>query len=115
MAITIALLLGFNPFSIMMAIAVTQIPIFARLLRGSMLAQRNSDYCGRVAVPRRTGQQNHLRSRAAELGLAGDRPGHARAWPPRSSKRRRCRSSASVTPIAPSRSGAACWPTRRTF
>ncbi len=44
MAITVALLLGFNPFSIMVAIAVTQIPIFARLLRGSMLAQRNSDY-----------------------------------------------------------------------
>ncbi len=44
MAITVALLLGFNPFAIMVAIAVTQIPIFARLLRGSMLAQRNSDY-----------------------------------------------------------------------
>lgn len=44
MAITIALLLGFNQFSIMVAIAVTQVPIFARLLRGSMLAQRNSDY-----------------------------------------------------------------------
>lgn len=44
MAITVALLLGFNQFSIMTAIAVTQIPIFARLLRGSMLAQRNSDY-----------------------------------------------------------------------
>ncbi len=44
MAITVALLLGFNQFSIMVAIAVTQIPIFARLLRGSMLAQRNSDY-----------------------------------------------------------------------
>jgi peptide/nickel transport system permease protein len=28
----------------MIAIAVTQVPIFARLLRGSMLAQRNSDY-----------------------------------------------------------------------
>ncbi|MDQ3465927.1 MAG: ABC transporter permease [Actinomycetota bacterium] len=44
MAITIALLLGFNQFSITVAIAVTQVPIFARLLRGSMLAQRNSDY-----------------------------------------------------------------------
>lgn len=44
MAITIALLLGFNQFSIIVAIAVTQVPIFARLLRGSMLAQRNSDY-----------------------------------------------------------------------
>ncbi len=44
MAITVALLLGFNQFSIMVAIAVTQVPIFARLLRGSMLAQRNSDY-----------------------------------------------------------------------
>jgi peptide/nickel transport system permease protein len=44
MAITISVLLGANQYSLMVAIAVTQIPIFARLLRGSMLTQRNSDY-----------------------------------------------------------------------
>jgi peptide/nickel transport system permease protein len=37
-------LLGQNQYALMIAIAVTQVPIFARLLRGSMLAQRNSDY-----------------------------------------------------------------------
>ncbi|RBY94000.1 ABC transporter permease [Blastococcus sp. TBT05-19] len=44
MAISISVLLGQNQYALMIAIAVTQVPIFARLLRGSMLAQRNSDY-----------------------------------------------------------------------
>ena len=44
MAITVSLILGFNIYSIMIAIAVTQIPIFARLLRGSMLSQRDADF-----------------------------------------------------------------------
>ena len=44
MAITISVLLGQNQYALMIAIAVVQVPIFARLLRGSMLAQRNSDY-----------------------------------------------------------------------
>ena len=44
MAITVSVLLGQNQYSLMIAIAVTQVPVFARLLRGSMLAQRNSDY-----------------------------------------------------------------------
>jgi peptide/nickel transport system permease protein len=44
MAISISVLLGQNQYSLMIAIAVTQIPIFARLLRGSMLTQRHSDY-----------------------------------------------------------------------
>ncbi len=44
MAITVSLILGFNIYSIMIAIAVTQIPVFARLLRGSMLSQRDADF-----------------------------------------------------------------------
>ncbi len=44
MAITVSVLLGQNQYALMIAIAVVQVPIFARLLRGSMLAQRNSDY-----------------------------------------------------------------------
>ncbi len=44
MAITISVLLGQNQYALMIAIAVTQVPIFARLLRGSMLVQRGSDY-----------------------------------------------------------------------
>ncbi|MGY1779874.1 ABC transporter permease [Geodermatophilus sp. SYSU D01036] len=44
MAISISVLLGQNQWSLMIAIAVTQVPVFARLLRGSMLSQRNSDY-----------------------------------------------------------------------
>ena len=44
MAIAIAALLGRSLLSVMIAIAVINIPIFARLLRGQMLAQRESDY-----------------------------------------------------------------------
>jgi peptide/nickel transport system permease protein len=44
MAISVSVLLGQNQWALMIAIAVVQVPIFARLLRGSMLAQRNSDY-----------------------------------------------------------------------
>jgi peptide/nickel transport system permease protein len=44
MAISISVLLGQNQVSLMIAIAVVQVPIFARLLRGSMLGQRASDY-----------------------------------------------------------------------
>jgi peptide/nickel transport system permease protein len=43
-AIAIAALLGRSLTSVMIAIAVVNIPIFARLLRGSMLSQRESDY-----------------------------------------------------------------------
>ena len=43
-AIGVAALLGRSLTSIMIAIAVVNVPVFARLLRGSMLAQRRSDY-----------------------------------------------------------------------
>jgi len=44
LAISVAAILGQNGTSVMIAIAVAQVPIFARLLRGSMLAQRGADY-----------------------------------------------------------------------
>jgi peptide/nickel transport system permease protein len=44
MAISISVLLGQNQLSLMIAIAVTQVPVFARLLRGSMMVQRDRDY-----------------------------------------------------------------------
>ena len=44
LAVSVAAVLGRNPFSIMIAIAVAQIAPFARLLRGSMLGQRRQDY-----------------------------------------------------------------------
>ena len=43
-AIAVASLLGQSLTSVMIAIAVVNVPIFARLLRGEMLGQRNSDY-----------------------------------------------------------------------
>ena len=44
LAVSIAAVLGQNAASIMIAIGVAQVPIFARLLRGSMLSQGRSDY-----------------------------------------------------------------------
>nr|WP_248148895.1 ABC transporter permease [Microbacterium aoyamense] len=44
LAVSIAALLGQNQLSIMIAIGVAQVPIFARLLRASMLQQRTADY-----------------------------------------------------------------------
>ncbi len=43
-AIGIAAVLGRTLFAVMVAIAVVNVPIFVRLLRGAMLAQRGSDY-----------------------------------------------------------------------
>lgn len=44
LAIGLVVLLGRGLFQIMFAIGITTVPIFARLLRGSILAQRESDY-----------------------------------------------------------------------
>ena len=44
LAVSIAAILGRTPLAIMIAIGVAQVPIFARLLRSSMLQQRESDY-----------------------------------------------------------------------
>jgi peptide/nickel transport system permease protein len=44
LALSIAAVLGRSLTTLMIAVGVVQIPIFARLLRGSMLAQANSDY-----------------------------------------------------------------------
>jgi ABC-type dipeptide/oligopeptide/nickel transport system permease subunit len=44
LAIGIAAVLGRSLFSVMVAIAVVNVPVFTRLLRGAMLAQRNSEY-----------------------------------------------------------------------
>jgi peptide/nickel transport system permease protein len=44
LAVSVAAVLGRTSFSVMIAIAVAQVPIFARLLRGSLLSQRHSDY-----------------------------------------------------------------------
>jgi peptide/nickel transport system permease protein len=55
LAVSVAAVLGQTPTSVMIAIAVAQVPIFARLLRGSMLAQRQSDY---VLAARSLGLRN---------------------------------------------------------
>lgn len=44
LAISVATILGQGLVTVMIAVGVTQVPVFARLLRGSMLAQSHSDY-----------------------------------------------------------------------
>ena len=44
LAVSIAAILGQTQLSIMIAIGAAQVPIFARLLRSSMLQQRSADY-----------------------------------------------------------------------
>jgi peptide/nickel transport system permease protein len=44
LAVSIAALLGASLTTVMIAVGVVSVPIFARLLRGSMISQANSDY-----------------------------------------------------------------------
>jgi peptide/nickel transport system permease protein len=63
LAIGIVAALGQGLVQIMVAVGVTQIPIFARLLRGSILATRESDYvlaARSVGVPRRSILGSHI-------------------------------------------------------
>ncbi len=44
LAVSIAAILGQSQWSVMIAIGAAQVPVFARLLRASMLQQRSADY-----------------------------------------------------------------------
>ncbi len=44
LAVSVAAVMGRQPLAIMVAIAAAQVPVFARLLRGSMLAESSKDY-----------------------------------------------------------------------
>ena len=63
LAIGIVAMLGPGLIQIMVAVGATQIPIFARLLRGSILAQRENDFvlaARSIGVPRRTILASHI-------------------------------------------------------
>jgi peptide/nickel transport system permease protein len=63
MAIGIVALLGPGSFQIMIAIGIVNVPIFTRLLRGSVLAQRENDFvlaARAVGVRRRTILISHV-------------------------------------------------------
>ena len=62
-AIGIVAMLGQGLWQIMIAVGVVNIPIFARLLRGSVLAQKENDFvlaARAVGVPRRTILFSHI-------------------------------------------------------
>jgi len=63
LAIGIVAMLGPGLTQIMIAVGATQVPIFARLLRGSILAQKENDFvlaARAVGVPRRTILASHI-------------------------------------------------------
>ncbi|THJ68426.1 ABC transporter permease [Arthrobacter echini] len=63
LAVSIAAVLGQSSYAIMIAIGVSQIPIFARLLRSTMLSQRGADYilaAQTLGLSRRTITMSHL-------------------------------------------------------
>ncbi len=63
LAVSVAAVLGRSPISVMIAIAAAQVPIFARLLRGSLLAQRQADYVlasVSLGLRRRSVVMNHM-------------------------------------------------------
>lgn len=63
MAVSVAAVMGRRPEALMVAIAAAQVPIFARLLRGAMLKQRNQDYvlaADSLGLRRRTVVMSHI-------------------------------------------------------
>jgi peptide/nickel transport system permease protein len=96
LAVSIAAVLGQTPAAVMIAIGASQVPIFARLLRSSMLQQRSADYvlaAQTLGLSRRTITMSHVLPNslgpvivqatlalatavidAAFLGLGGGRP-----------------------------------------
>jgi len=63
LAIGIVAMLGPGLFQIMIAVGATQVPIFVRLMRGSILAQRENDFvlaARAIGVPRRSILASHI-------------------------------------------------------
>lgn len=63
LAVSIAAVAGQTPSAVIVAIGVVQVPIFARLLRGSMLSQRGQDYvlaASSLGLSRRTVVMSHV-------------------------------------------------------
>ena len=63
LAVSIAAVLGQNRYAVMIAIGAAQVPIFARLLRGSMLGQGQADYvlaAGALGIRKRRIVMGHV-------------------------------------------------------
>ncbi|MDC7122073.1 ABC transporter permease [Cellulomonas fimi] len=63
LAVSIAAIAGQTPAAVVIAIGVVQVPIFARLLRGSMFAQRGQDYvlaARSLGLSKRTVTMSHV-------------------------------------------------------
>ncbi|UZN01548.1 ABC transporter permease [Cellulomonas sp. S1-8] len=63
LAVSIAAVAGQSPSAVVIAIGVVQVPVFARLLRGSMLAQKGQDYvlaARSLGLSRRTVTMSHV-------------------------------------------------------
>ena len=63
--------------NVLIAIAITQIPTYLRLIRGEMLPRPRNGVCRRGARRRQSGLAHHVHPPAAELPAADDRAGDA--------------------------------------
>ena len=114
LAVSIAAVLGQNTYSVMIAIGAAQVPIFARLLRGSMLGQGKADYvlaAGALGIRKRRIVMGHVlpNSLGPDHRPGDAQPGHRDhrgrgAVLPRARRR----------PTRPSPNGAGCWSPPRT-
>jgi peptide/nickel transport system permease protein len=63
LALSVAAVMGQSQTAVMVAVAVPNIPLFTRLLRGSMLAERQKDYVSAatsVGIPRKRLVMSHV-------------------------------------------------------
>ena len=63
LALSVAAVMGQSQIAVMVAVAVPNIPLFTRLLRGSMLAERQKDYVSAatsVGIPRKRLVMSHV-------------------------------------------------------
>lgn len=63
LALSVAAVIGQSQTAVMVAVAVPNVPLFARLLRSSMLAERQKDYVSAatsVGIPRRRLVMSHI-------------------------------------------------------
>ncbi|KGM14471.1 ABC transporter permease [Cellulomonas bogoriensis] len=63
LAVSIAAVIGQSPRAVVIAIGAVQVPVFARLLRGTMLAQRGQEYvlaARSLGLTRRTVTMSHV-------------------------------------------------------
>ena len=107
LAIALAAFLGPSLTNAMIAIGIAQMPIFARLTRGQVLAVKDEDYIEAARRGRQSASADRLAPYLSEHRAADPGSGDSGRGDARSSPRRACPFSGSGS-SRPTRAGAAC-------